>query len=308
MRKLLLLSAAVLWATPAAAAPRVMASIVPIHSIVAAVMAGQGEPELILKGTMSEHTSGLSPQQLVELGQADLVFMTAPSLEVKLGQLSGSETVGGKTFTMLAEAPGVTRLPLREDGTWEHDADAPVEAGAAQPGIATYNAHVWLDPENAKAMAAEIAKDLSAADPAHAADYTANAKQFTASLDGVESEITALLAPVKDKPFIVFHDAYPYFEKRFGLNAVGSISDASATAPSAKRIGEIRAKIESSGAVCVFREPQFDSRFSDTVAEGTGARPGVLDAVGATLTPGSQAYTELLQNLAQSLQSCLSGN
>ena len=77
---------------------------------------------------------------------------------------------------------------------------------------------------------------------------------------------------MKDKPFIVFHDAYPYFEQAFGLAAVGSISDAGGSAPSAKRLGEIRAKLAETNAVCVFREPQFDSRFAETVIEGS--RPG----------------------------------
>ena len=303
MRFIFAILAAICLASPATAGLRVVASIVPVHSMVAAVMLGRGEPDLLLQGTLSEHTSGLSPAQLVQVGQADLVFMVDPRLEIRLGQLSASDTVAGKTFIMLADAPGVSHLPLRSGGVWEANEHDMETTGESAP----FNTHVWLDPQNAKAMATAIAAALSKADPQGAATYAANAQRFAADLDATTQEIAALLAPVKAKPFVVFHDAFPYFEQRFGLQAVGSISDASAAAPSARRIGEIRDKIATTGAVCVFREPQFDSRFSDTVTEGTQARTGVLDAVGATLTPGPQAYGQLITNLAKSLATCLSG-
>jgi zinc transport system substrate-binding protein len=306
MHKTVLLAATLAAISPADAAPKVMASIEPIHSIVAAVMGNTGSPELIFRGRLSEHSSGLSPAQITQLGEADLVFLTAPGVEIKLGQLSGSDAVNGKTFISLAEAPGVQRLALREGGVWEKDADQTTATAGAE-GVMAYNGHVWLDPENGKAMATAVAAALSAADPPNAVTYAANAQAFDAEIGKTESEIAATLSDVKDKPFIVFHDAYPYFEKRFGLAAVGSISDASANAPSAKRIGEIRARIAASGAVCVFREPQFNSRLTDTVIEDTQARAGVLDAVGADLEPGPDAYRQLLLNLAASLKSCLSG-
>jgi zinc transport system substrate-binding protein len=292
----------------AEAAPKVMASIMPVHSIVSAVMGKTGTPELIFRGAVSEHTSGLTPQQIASLGAGDLVFMVGPTIEVRLGQLDKGEAVNGKAFIMLADAPGITRLKIREGGGWEahvheeeHSAENHVE------GVATYNGHIWLSPANAKAIAATLANEFSAIDSANAATYQANAAAFAASVDKTAADITALLAPVKDKPFIVFHDAYPYFEKAFGLSAVGSIADAGGSAPSAKRLGEIRAKLAATGAVCVFREPQFDARFAETVIEGSSARLGVLDAIGADLTPGPGAYLELLSNLAENLHTCLAG-
>ena len=311
MRKIFILLAGLLLTAHAEAAPRVMASIMPIHSIVSAVMGNLGQPELIFSGKLSEHSTSLSPAQIAWLGKADLVFMTGKSLEYKLGQLSGSETVNGKTFIALADAPGVTKLKLRQGGAWEKDEDKPQVAAAddrqSADGLITYNAHVWLDPENAKAMAKAVAQALGQADAANAANYQANAKAFAAEIDKTETEIAASLAEVKDRPFIVFHDAYPYFEQYFGLTAVGSISDASANAPSARRIEEIRVRIREAHAVCVFREPQFDSKFADTVIEGSDARAGVLDAIGADLVPGPGAYRQLLLNLAASAKSCLAG-
>ncbi len=293
----------------AEAAPKVLASITPVHSIVSAVMGETGTPELIFRGVVSEHTSGLTPHQIASLGAADLVFMVGPTVEVRLGQLDKSEAVNGKAFTMLVETPGLSRLKIREGGAWGAHAHE-VEHGEEdhEEGVATYNGHVWLSPANAKVMADEIARALAAIDGKNAETYRANAAAFAASVDNAAARITTLLAPVKDKPFIVFHDAYPYFEEAFGLTPVGAISDVSGNAPSAKRLGEIRARLAATSAVCVFREPQFDARFAETVIEDSSARLGVLDAIGAGIEPGPEAYVQLLNNLAKSAYACLSGS
>ena len=303
------LATLLLMASPALAAPKVVASVVPLHAIVAAVMGDMGTPALLLKGTMSEHRAVFTPSQIAMLGDADLVFIIGHGLEAKLATLSGSEAVNGKSFVQLSDAPGVTKLPIRQGGAWEPDDDAPAPPAAMEAeGVLAFDPHIWLDPENAKAMARQVAVDLGKADPANAAAYAANATAFETELDQTSAAIAAELVPVKDKPFIVFHDAFHYFERRFGLTGVGSISDVSAQAPSAERLSQVRDKIIAAHAACVFREPQFDDKVVQTVIEGTSAREGVLDPLGATLTPGPQAYRQLLQNLAAALKDCLASN
>lgn len=303
--------AAMLMASPALAGPKVIASVVPVHGIAAAVMGDTGTPELLLSGQLSEHRSTFTAAQVASLGKADAVFIVGHGLEPKLAQISGSEAVNGKVFVELSEAPGVRTLPIREGGAWETHAHGHEEEGHAEEdhaeGVLAFDPHVWLDPENAKAMAAAIAAELSKADPANAATYAANAIGFAANLDETSTAIAADLAAVKDKPFIVFHDAYQYFEARFGLNAVGSIADVSAQAPSAERLKDIRGKLGTTGAACVFREPQYDDKVVGTVIEGSKARAGVLDPLGATLEPGAGAYPQLLRNLAADLKACLAG-
>ena len=291
------------------AGPKVVASVVPVQSIVAAVMGDTGSPDLLLQGSMSEHRAVFTPSQIATLGDADLVFIVGHGLEAKLATLGGSDAVNGKSFIQLSDAPGVTKLPVRQGGAWEPDSDEPAPAAASEAeGVLGFDPHIWLDPENAKAMARQVAADLAKADPANGASYAANAQAFAADIDRTSAAIVAELAPVKAKPFIVFHDAYHYFEKRFGLTGVGSISDVSAQAPSAERLSAVRDKIIAAHAACVFREPQFDDKVVQTVIEGTSAREGVLDPLGATLTPGPQAYRQLLQNLAAALKDCLAGN
>ena len=320
---------------PALAGPKVVASVVPVHGIVAAVMGDTGTPELLLEGKLSEHRATFTADQISTLGKADVVFIIGHGLEAKLAQISGSEAVNGKTFVELSEAPGVKTLPIREGGAWEahdhdhdhgeggeaaeaghdhgetaeaghdHDHDKTAEAGHDHEGVLAFDPHVWLDPENAKAMAAAVAAELSKADPANAKAYEANAAAFAASLDAVSADIAKELEPAKGKPFIVFHDAYQYFENRFGLDAAGSISDISAQAPSAERLKEVRDKLAATKAQCVFREPQYDDKVVAVVIEGSAARSGVLDGLGADLTPGPEAYPQLLRNLASAFHACL---
>ena len=291
----------------ALAQPRVIASVVPVYGIVSAVMGETGQPELLLEGSLSEHRAKFSPRQIAALGEADLVFIIGQGLEGKLSQLSGTDAVNGKTFVELALAPGVTTLPVREGGAWSgHAHDHAHDHGDQEAeGVLTFDPHVWLDPENARAMAAAVARALSDADPANAPAYASNAAAFAQSLETTAAAIATELRPVKDRPYVVFHDAFQYFEHRFGLNPAGAIADISAQAPSAGRIAELRHQIEDVKAVCVFREPQYDDRLVTTVTEGTAARAGVLDPIGAGLTPGPQSYQTLLVNLASGFRDCL---
>jgi zinc transport system substrate-binding protein len=204
---------------------------------------------------------------------------------------------------------------VRQGGTFEiHHHDEEEHEGEEHEGeeheefdeaLLKFDPHVWLDPENAKVMAKAVAAELGKIDPEHAKTYETNAAAYISTLDQLTADINAETKPIQNKPFIVFHDAYQYFETRFGLTAVGSISDVSATAPSAKRLKEIKDKLEETKAICVFREPQFDAKYVGVVLEGSKAKQGVLDPIGSKLTPGPNAYAELLKNLAKSAIDCL---
>ncbi|SIQ15184.1 zinc transport system substrate-binding protein [Rhizobium sp. RU20A] len=168
------------------------------------------------------------------------------------------------------------------------------------------DAHLWLDPQNASAMADEIAKTMKAADPEHAAAYDANLAKLKTRLKDLETSIAATIAPVKDKPFIVFHDAYQYFEGRFGAKVAGSITVSPEVMPGAQRLKEIHEKIGTLGATCIFAEPQFEPKLVNTVIEGTKAKAGVLDPEAGNLTAGPDLYFQMMEGIATSLKTCLS--
>ena len=319
----LLLSAAALLAMACSAnarAPDVVVSIKPVHALVAAIMQGVGEPGLIVEGANSPHTYSMKPSNARALQNANLVFWVGPGLEAFLTK--PLEALGAKaTQVELSEAPGLTRLKFREGGAFEahdhgeegHDHDDGDEDHDHAAGghdhhhdEGEFDMHLWLDPMNAKAMAAEIEKALVKADPDNAATYSANTRALDEKLDALDKELAQTVAPIRDKPFIVFHDAYQYFEHRYHVRVAGSITVSPETLPGAERIAEIHKKVSELGATCVFAEPQFEPKLVQVVLEGSSAKAGTLDPEAATLPQGPDLYFQLMRGIATSLKTCLS--
>ncbi len=304
---LLALAAALSWSSVALAeVPHVVATVKPLHSLVAAVMGDLGTPALIVKGAASPHTYSLKPSDAQALQSANLVFWTGHGLELFLEDSIGT-LAPNATVVQLSQSPGIDLLRPREGGTFEphEDGDEPAGAGTEHHDGEEADMHFFLDPAHAKVMVAVIADSLSTADPEHADTYRANAATETADLDALITETDAKLAPVKDRPFVVFHDAFQYFERRFGMYAAGSITVSPEVAPGADRINEIRSKLKTLQAACVFTEPQFDARIANVLTEGTSAKQGVLDPEGANLDEGPGLYRQLIENIANSLKACL---
>lgn len=169
--------------------------------------------------------------------------------------------------------------------------------------------HAWLEPHNAEHWLKVIAAELSRLDPANAATYAANAASGAEAIEALEGEITAILAPVKDRPFVVFHDAYGYFAGHFGLNVAGAVRLGDASSPGAARLRDLRAGMEADAALCAFPEAGHDAALVEQMAEGTKVRVGgILDPAGAALTPGQALYADLMRGLAVTIADCLSAD
>ena len=323
---------------------RVVTSIKPVHSLVSAVMAGVDEPYLLIRGAASPHAFSLRPSDAMKLKNARVVFLVGKSMEISLINAVQALSNDARVI-MLFEAPGLVRKRLREGGTFEtytargnkdtqagghvapqgddpeqdkdhappHD-DEHTDTHVSSHGeeghdsgdhASDYDMHIWLDPVNAAVMTRLIAATLSESDPANAEIFARNSRALLHRLETLASKITEQMKPAQNKPFIVLHDAYRYFEDRFGLSAAGSIVVGSEQSPSVRRIQGLRDKIHELGAICVFAEPQFDSRLVDIITEGTQARFGRLDPLGAALDEGPDAYFMLLNNMAESFRECL---
>jgi zinc transport system substrate-binding protein len=324
---------------PARSEPKVVTTILPVHSIAAAVMAGVGAPRLLLPSGASPHAYSLRPSEAEALEQADLIIWIGEGLETFMAR--PLLALGGKARRVsLADAHGIRLLEIREGGTWDahdhdgagagddhlehgreeeenHDQRARAGSGHADAAHepeqdtdrarAAHDLHLWLAPDNGKVMAFAIARALGELDPLQADLYRSNADRFAATTEQLEADLQRQLAPVGERPFIVFHDAYQYFERAFGLAGAGSVTLSPEVQPGTARLVELRRTIEQRDAVCVFAEPQFEPRLVETLIDGTSARKGILDPLGSTLTPGPQAYHALLQNLGDALVRCLSG-
>jgi len=353
-------AATLLGGTAMADVPRVAVDIAPVHSLVARVMQGVGDPSLIVAPGASPHEYSLRPSEAAALQEADLVFWVSPDLtpwlEGAIETLAGSATV-----TELLEVDGTTELPFREGALFEahaheddehadeehaheehaegedhaghdheehaegedhagHDHEEHAEgedhAGHDHEEHAAdgdhaghdhgeHDPHAWLSPDNGAVWLNAIAAQLSAADPDNAGAYFANAAAGREELAALSAEIDGILDPVRGRNFIVFHDAYQYFETAFDFPASGAISLSDASDPSPARIAEIQARVVEQGVTCVLSEPQFDPGIVATVMDGSDARTGVLDPLGSDLEPGPDLYNNVLRNLATTLAGCL---
>ncbi|MFQ5774913.1 MAG: zinc ABC transporter substrate-binding protein [Kiloniellaceae bacterium] len=291
---------------PGAAAPKVVASLKPVHSLVAGVMAGVGEPYLLVQGGATPHAYSLRPSAARALSAADLVVWVGPALEGFLVKPLDALAGRARILTLIRE-PGMTLRAIRLSGLWEHEAHAAAEgegdAGARARGAV--DPHVWLDPANARRIVEASAAALAELDPGNGAAYRANAARLGARLDALDAALRARLAPVKDAPFVVFHDAYQYFERRFALNAVGAFALSPERPPGVRRLARIRARILDLGVACVFAEPQFEPALVRAVSAGAPVRIAALDPLGAALAPGPEAYFRLMEALADNLVACL---
>jgi zinc transport system substrate-binding protein len=295
----------------------VTASIMPVHSLVAGVMQGIDEPRLLVTGGASPHDYRLRPSDARAIEQARVVFWIGPDLENFL--IKPLENVKGQVRTVaLLGAPEIKALSLRAGGAWEAHRHNHEQSGEGHDGhdghdddhddAASVDPHIWLDPMNAIAMTHQIVQTLSAVDPERQADYQRNGAVLIERLNQLNRQLAADLAPVKDQPYVVFHDAYQYFEQRYGLNTVGSVVLDPEQRPGARRIAEIQARIRDQKVRCVFSEPQFEPALATTLVSGSHAQLGILDPLGAELSAGPDAYFQLLEGLANALRTCLSEN
>lgn len=291
-----------LWLTGAAQAapPHVISDVAPVHSLVAAVMEGVGTPALIVPPGTSPHDHAMRPSGAKALQEADVLFRVGgnltPWLEGAITRLAPQAEV-----VTLLDAPGTHRLALRESALFEtddHDHGHDHEAEGIDP-------HAWLDPANAAVWLTAIAADLAQRDPENAALYRANAEAAQTTIAQVADVVRTRLAPLHDRPFIVFHDAFQYFEIAFHIPATGAIALSDARRPGPARIKALRDRVAETGTVCVLAEPQFNRGLVDTVLEGTPARLGVSDPLGTSLTPGPDLYGALLLDIADTLVDCL---
>ena len=327
----ILVGAIAIWVASAAGGhaddgPHVVADIAPVASLVARVMQGVGTPDQIVQPGASPHGYALRPSEASALERADAIFWVGPELTPWLEDAIDTVAPDAEV-TRLLHAPGTSVLDFREgprfdagsaghagDHGHSQGADAPAAQGREQgraPGAEREghdhsgdDPHAWLDPDNAKAWLSVIAGVLSRLDPANAAIYEANAEGGQAEIDAADDEIALLLAPLKGARFVVFHDAYHYFEHHFGLPAAGAIAEGDAADPGPARIEVVRGMIRDLEVGCVLSEPALNPAAVATAIEGSAARAGVIDPLGAGISPGPGFYPALLRDVASRLIAC----
>lgn len=312
-----LLLSALLVSVPAAradddpSAPRVVATLPPVHGLVEAVIEGTpARATGLLSNSGSPHSYALKPSDIASLREADIVVWIGPGMErflVKpLSTILGPDT----ELVTLVDTPGLDLLPARGlDTLHGHDRGHGGDEGADQrPGPrpnAPRDLHIWLDPLRAQLLVDRIAIALGQADPANAARYTANAARFKSALADLDGAIEARLAPLRHRKLAVFHDAYQYFEARYRLQVVTFLTPHPGRTPGAKSLESIMARISATGARCLVVEPQFRPALAEQVARDLDLRLTTADPLGGPAAGDASAYLRLLRDLADSFTTCL---
>lgn len=299
------LAAFIVFAVPSFAAPNVVVTIKPVHSLAAAILEGVSEPKLLLEGGASPHSYALKPSDAQAISGADAIIRVSENLEVFLDKAIATIPEKARVIT-LDKTPGLTLLPVRTSGALTQHASAESEgADEHEHHHGSMDVHFWLDPVNAIVISGTLAQQFAEMDPEHAAQYRANAEKLEARLAALDAELNVTFKGLSDRPFIVFHDVTQYLEKRYGLDGLGAVTLSPERPPGAKRLSEIREKIKDAKAICVFSEPQFPPKLIEMLTEGTEAKGGVLDEIGAAIPPGPGQYFTLMRADAKSLATCL---
>ena len=313
---------------------KVVTTIKPLHSLISNVMDGVGEPSLIIEGSTSPHSFVLKPSHAKMIEQADIIFWIGEDIETFMEKPLESIAKNAKKISFM-ELTSIEKLKFREENIFDHDDHDDHghgekkdhddhghgedkdhddhghgekkdhdDHGDGHEGHhhGEFDAHIWLDPANAKEMLHEIAHELADLDPSNASKYESNADQAIKSIDKMIKEIDGNIN--KDAKFIVFHDAYQYFEKRFGVMTAGALTLNTDVLPGAKQISEIQEVIAERDIKCIFSEPQFNPKIIETIAKDTGIKTGVLDPLGSIFDANKMQYFKLINDLGNKLKDC----
>ena len=302
----------------------IITSIKPLYSIVSSIIADSDQAELLITSNQTPHDYQLRPSQIKAMQDASIIFYFDNNFETFMRSTFDILPLKVRKASII-ENVNLDILEYREGGSWEEhkdnhtdvdedDHDDVHEEDHADDHYDTHgdkllknkNLHVWLDPENTKKIVDFIVKELSFVYPKNHEIYEENGKKYIKKLNKLDDELNASLIGLQNKPFIVFHDAYQYFEKTYSLKAVGSITfrdDIQSVSP--KRIKEIKNKINLTGAKCIFREPQYSDRLINTIAEMTDVKIGTLDPLGSNIQNDKELYFTLMRELADNFKKCL---
>ena len=304
---------------------KVVASIKPIHSLASYVMDGVGKPDVIVDGYNSPHGFSMKPSHAKMIENADLIIWVGEDLETFLEK--PLDTIAKKAkIVEVMDTKGIQKLKFREKNIFEehddhghkkdkhddhgHKKDKHDDHGHKKDKHddheghhhGEHDPHVWLDPVNAKAIVKEITNKLVQIDSKNSSTYKANSKKAIAEIDQLTKDIKKDIN--KKSRFVVFHDAYQYFENRFGITVLGALTVNTDVLPGAEQLSEIREVIEHEKVNCIFSEPQFNPAIIKTIAKDTKIKTGVLDPLGASLNKGKDMYSNLLKNMSSSFKGC----
>ncbi len=308
--------------------PAIVVTIAPLHSLVQSVLGKSADAELLVRGTNSPHGFQLKPSHMSKIRNAEVVFFISDGLEPFVEKALHGASQTPDIIELIAEKK-LRALPNRSGGVWQahhdhvsegtseddhndhehkhgHEAhEKHGDAGEHHDHALHDDPHIWLDPANAISMVDVIQRVLIQKFPENDELLSSNAEALRVKLQLLDANLGQKLSEVSAIPYVVLHDAYQYLEKRYRLNAVGSVQVTAGQQISVKRVKELKSLIAERGAKCLFREPQFTDRILDVLAEDAAVRIATLDPMGSQIAIGEEHYFQMQIQLVDNLRSCL---
>ena len=280
---------------------KVVTTIKPIHSLVAGVMDGLGSPSLIVDGSNSPHNFSLKPSHAKMIEDAEIIFWVGEDLETFM--IKSLESIANNaTKVSFMDLDSIIKLKFKEENILEVEGYDDDHDNHDKHADGEFDAHIWLDPKNAIEIVNEIAKTLSLKDPNKKNVYYSNAEKLNHSLNELIEKIN--LSINKDARFIVFHDAYQYFEKRFDVSSAGALILNEEALPSAKKVSEIHKIIKKQNINCIISEPQFNPNIIKSIAQDSSILTRSFDPLGSSFDTNKNLYFEMILSLSNSLKDC----
>lgn len=291
---------------------QVVTSIKPIHSLASLVLDGVAKPQLIVDGNNSPHNFSLKPSHAKMLQKADVIFWVNKDLESFLVKPLKNISKNAKKIELI-NSNGIKKLKFREKNIFENHHDhgkkkhdhhdhGKKKDNHHDHAHGEFDPHIWLDPVNAKVIVKEMVKQLILLDKENEKRYRKNLDKAFNRLDELEADVKGNIN--KEARYVVFHDAYQYFENRFNIKTLGALTVNTEVLPGAEQLKKIRKVIKHQKARCIFSEPQFNPKIINAIAIDTNIKTGILDPLGANLQDNKDLYFKLMKNLSSSIKGC----
>ncbi|MDQ1362632.1 MAG: zinc transport system substrate-binding protein [Pseudomonadota bacterium] len=276
----------------AAATPQILVTLKPLHSLVSGLSHGISQPSLLLDDMQSPHDYQLKPSDRRLLASANIIIYASDNIESFMQPLSSS--LGSRQLIALDTLPGMPLLPARSTDADHHDNHR-----------ADYDGHIWLSPLNARIIVQQLAEMLVQYDPANRNKYFSNRDHLLQRLNTLEKKIDQQLLPVRNQPFLQFHDALQYFERDFSLNHGVTVTSGAEHAPGARHIRALQQQIREKKINCFLYEPPQAPKLLETLDVNRSAKKQALEIHGSQITAGGDLYFSLLENIAGQIHECL---
>ncbi len=261
----------------------IVTTIKPLQLIAEAVIQKQGSVSSIMDPRQSPHHFTLSPSDRIALAQADIAIWIGPLFETHLTDFIAQQKLAEKTLTVI-ETPGLTLHAI----------------SASQ-----LDAHLWLDSSNAVRIAGIIADRAASLDPQNEAVFRRNLSLFEADIERLNIALRQKLSIRSTAKYAVYHNAYQYFEKQFGLQYAMVILQDAALQPGIREIVQLRQQVQQLSPSCLLLEIDANADLVSTVLNGHQLKSITVDLLGIRTNINPGGYSQFLLNLADDFISCL---